>query len=399
MEICPEGFIEIIEGLAKICAPDPQLYLRDNGVYEPSWAPVFYNPDMVENRDITIGVVDYFSKYQDKEFIVVDPLAATGIRGIRILLESSNTNNIRVFMSDILKKSIEIIKLNINLNRLKDNIVVEESDANELIYRLKRSGTTLSYIDIDPFGSPVPFAYAAISSVRNSGIVAFTATDLAVLQGKYRDKMFRRYGVIGTITHVSRDIAIRVLLSYIARIAFSLDRYVEPILSYTYKHYSRIYLRINNSATKASNQVKMCLKTLRICTYCGYSYIEDEEQKHKNIPCPICGYNTIIVSPLWFCKTIDKDVVLSIIQSLESMPWIQKTTKTLLKQLNNYADIDNISLRLSLLAKTIHTNTPSRDQVIQCLEELGYKAIKSYTYSDGILTTARISDVLKCLVY
>lgn len=397
--MCPEGFIEILEGLAKICAPNPKLYTRPNGIYEPALAPVFYNPDMVENRDIAVGVVDYLINSLKTKFAVVDPLAATGVRGIRIALEVDKPDSIEVFIGDISELPVKLMKLNVQLNKLENRVVVEKTDANEYLYRLKRLGVRLSYIDIDPFGSPVPFTLSAISCIMNDGVVAFTATDLAVLEGKYREKMLRRYGVVGVSTEVSKEIAVRVLLSYIARTAFTLDRYIDPLLSYTYKHYVRVYIRIRRGATKADNQIKSCLRSLMICPYCGYSYIENgvDRQTISETVCPFCRSIMTKISPLWVCRTVDKEFIQSITNRLTVMPWIQRSTKTLLKRLQEYAEVDNITIRLTLLARVLRVNTPPRDRVVQCLNELGHKAVKSYVYGDGIVTTAMIDDVIYCV--
>ncbi|MCC6057731.1 MAG: tRNA (guanine(10)-N(2))-dimethyltransferase, partial [Desulfurococcaceae archaeon] len=158
MSLCPKGYVEVIEGLARICIPDPKLYTRPNGVFEPAIAPVFYNPDMVENRDIAVTVVDYIAKKKSKtkELVVVEPFAATGVRGIRIAQEVSKPEHFKVVMGDISDEAIKIINLNINLNNLFDKVMVEKSDANELLYRLRRIGIKIDYVDVDPFGSPAP---------------------------------------------------------------------------------------------------------------------------------------------------------------------------------------------------------------------------------------------------
>lgn len=398
MSLCPDKFAEVVEGLAKICIPDPKLYVRNNGVYEPAWAPVFYNPNMVENRDIAVEVVEYLVKNTPgKEFVVVDPLAATGVRGFRIALEVSKAEQIKIIMGDISEVSIKIMEINTHLNKLEDRISIEKSDANELMYKLRRLGLKLNYIDIDPFGSPVPFTHSAISTIKRGGVVAFTATDLAVLEGKHKDKMHRRYGVIGSLTPISKDLAIRVLLSYIARIAFSLDRYIEPVLSYAYKHYVRTYVRIGEGANKALEQMKTCTKVLRVCTYCSYSYVENYEDQSSS--CPFCGHPITKLAPIWICKTVNKDVIKSLVENATYKPWIQETSKQLLKLLDDYAEIDTVTIRLSMLARALHTNTPPRNKVIECLKSIGYKTVKSYTYTDGIVSLAPIYDVIKCFNY
>lgn len=400
MGVCPEGFEESIEGLARLCIPSMDLYGRANGVYEPAWAPVFYNPEMVENRDIAVGTVEYLVKRSmplSNEFVVVDPLAATGVRGIRILVEIENVSNLRVYMSDISERCVELMKLNAQLNGLRDRIEIEKADANELLYRLRRSGVSLSYIDIDPFGSPVPFVLSAIATVRSGGVTAFTATDLAVLEGKYRGKMLRRYGLAGTKSPVSKDIAVRVLISYIARIAYSLDRYVEPVISYLYKHYVRVYLRVRDGASKADKQLRECLRALEVCPSCGYSYSVDiEEERRVSNTCPLCGVRMSVVEPLWICRIIDTESVQGIFQSLYEKPWVRSSSKDLMKMLLDCAEVNGVSVRLSMVAKALKINTPPRDKVIQCLKGIGFKAVKSYTYGDGIITTASIRDIVKC---
>ena len=58
--------VEIKEGLAKVLVPDPSKYKRPNGVYEPAWAPVFYNPKMKENRDIAVLALTTYLKLNSK---------------------------------------------------------------------------------------------------------------------------------------------------------------------------------------------------------------------------------------------------------------------------------------------------------------------------------------------
>lgn len=400
MNTCPEGFVEIVEGLAKICIPNPELYRRSNGVFEPAWAPVFYNPNMVENRDIAVEVVEYITRStpSTKGVVIVDPLAATGVRSIRIALEVSKPEVIKVFAGDISENSINNMYINVKRNNLEDKIVIEKSDANELLYRLRREGVRISYIDVDPFGSPAPFSHAALSTIKRGGVVAFTATDLAVLEGKYVDKMFRRYGVAGGLSPLSKEIAIRVLLSYIARVAYIFDRFIEPMISYVYKHYVRVYVSVFEGATKASNQAKTCLGVLLICPHCGYNYkVLDAEEVVQR--CPLCKSNIIRIEPLWICKTNDREVLEVLNNDAELKPWIRRTSKYLLKALHEYADVDSLSIRLSYLARFLRINTPPRNKVIECLTSLGFKSVKSYTYSDGIATTASIKDVLYCIKY
>ena len=49
--------------------------------------------------------------------------------------------------------------------------------------------TGWDFIDVDPFGSCLPFLEAAVTGVKDGGVLAIAATDLAVLCGKKGHKV------------------------------------------------------------------------------------------------------------------------------------------------------------------------------------------------------------------
>ncbi len=397
MSECQEDYVLVIEGLAKLCVPDPNKYKRIDNVYEPSWAPVFYNPSMVENRDIAVLIVRTMNGIISKNRIMVlDPLAATGVRGIRIALEARNNKDIEVFMGDISKKAIDLMKFNAKLNNLSNNIYIHWMDANEYMHWMVRNGYSSDYIDIDPYGSPIEFVSSALLTISKGGIIAITSTDLAVLEGKYREKLYRRYDVIGKRTNISKDIAIRALLYYIARTASRFDRYIEPILAYVYRHYARIYVRVYRSASKAMQMLNECIGVVLYCERCGYSKLNRDVHENKSINCPICGNKLTEVKPLWICNLENKDFLDRLSEELIKMPWIQHTTESLIKYFTIVSDINAVTIRLMDVARFLHREIPQRDRLIKCLSEKGFKSVKSIYYSDGILTNADFSEVIDC---
>ena len=68
-----------------------------------------------------------------------------------------------------------------------------------------------SYIDVDPFGSPVPFLDQAVRSVLSGGILAVTATDTAALTGSIPRVARRRYGITLVKTPHMHEISCRAL--------------------------------------------------------------------------------------------------------------------------------------------------------------------------------------------
>lgn len=49
-------------------------------------------------------------------------------------------------------------------------------------------------IDLDPYGSAVPFLNSALKSIKNGGLLCVTCTDTRVLCGSDRHKCYYLYG-------------------------------------------------------------------------------------------------------------------------------------------------------------------------------------------------------------
>ena len=97
------------EGKAKFLA---NLSGKDKGPGKPKG--VFYNPAMKMSRDLHVA----FSNKIGLKGAMLDGLAASGIRGIRLTLES----NINSEFCDVSTLATETIEKNLKLNEIKANI-------------------------------------------------------------------------------------------------------------------------------------------------------------------------------------------------------------------------------------------------------------------------------------
>ena len=57
-------------------------------------------------------------------------------------------------------------------------------------------GQKFDIVDLDPFGSPVPFLDSAMRAVRDGGLLCIVATDVSVFTGTERAACTPRYGVV-----------------------------------------------------------------------------------------------------------------------------------------------------------------------------------------------------------
>ncbi len=236
--------VEAREGRARFLVPE--VALRG----DPSRAPVFYNPRMERNRTISVMVVRAYGKLLGRNIHVCEPLSGTGIRSIRYALEVPHVS--KVTANDLNRQAYNLIKANVELNGVADVVEVYSMDAAALMAKLRDS---CDVVDVDPFGTPMPFLTAAIMAARHNGMLCVTATDLPVLMGKYPQKCLSRYGARSIRTVFSRELGLRVLLAAIGRQAASLDAGIEPLISFWDGHYYRLCVLVYKDVTSAKDTV------------------------------------------------------------------------------------------------------------------------------------------------
>jgi tRNA (guanine26-N2/guanine27-N2)-dimethyltransferase len=196
----------------------------------------FYNPLMEFNRSFTIAVIKALGK---EKLRIGLPLAATGIRGLRILKEVPAPHE--VHMNDLSSKAAGLIKDNLRLNKLKACVHNEEATK----FLLNSEG--FNYIDIDPFGSPNPFLDAALRRIARGGILAVTATDTAPLAGTYVKACLRKYWARPLRNDFMHETGLRILIRKVQLVASQYDKAALPLASYYKDHYFRAFFRIEKS--------------------------------------------------------------------------------------------------------------------------------------------------------
>lgn len=233
---CP--LTEIQEGKARIKVCDLSKFADKKGYVDPAWAPIFYNPLMKCSRDISSAAVGAFAEIAGRKLKIVDAFCATGIRGIRYALENKGVE--LLYLNDINRVCYELALKNIELNALSSVARATNLDAVRFFSEFGK----FDVVDVDPFGSPARFVDPALRAVANRGMLCVTATDLSPLVGKFPGACMRKYFSNVTPTEFGKELAVRVLLYFIAREAAKLELRVEPLLSYYMLHHIRVCVRV-----------------------------------------------------------------------------------------------------------------------------------------------------------
>ncbi len=195
----------------------------------------FYNTSQELNRNITECFLSSI-----KPSNVLDGFGGTGVRGIRIQKELG----IDVTIAEPNPKSMEIIRDNCRMNEVQPDLFEGRFEA-------AVTQDLYDYMDIDPYGTPIPFIFPALSYVRNHGYIGITATDLTGLTGSAPQKTLRRYQASIQCDSFKHEMGIRLLISTIIRYAASVDIAAYPVMSLWHSHYYRVFFRVDHGSSRA----------------------------------------------------------------------------------------------------------------------------------------------------
>ena len=247
---------EITEGQVKIQIPKETKVSRK--------LPVFYNPAMKLNRDISILLLNATKQTQ---FNIILPLAGTGVRGVRFLKELKRGKLKTITFNDISPTAIKHVQDNVENNNIKNSKIKTNNkenneNKNKITYendyadQFLLKASCMNYIDIDPFGSPTPFLDAAVKKILSPGILAITATDTSSLAGTYPNVCRRRYWATPKKGPEMHEIGLRILIRKVQPIGTQYEKALIPIFSYSKDHYMRAFFKVERGKKKCTEIVK-----------------------------------------------------------------------------------------------------------------------------------------------
>ena len=289
------------EGKVQVVVPKLEAFVTEPSDYAPSKAPVFYNPVMEFNRDVTVLAFQAYQRTVNRDITICEPLTGTGIRSVRFATEIHGVK--KIVSSDINQRSAKLAAHNVSLNGLQEKVTVKHRDANRLLNDHGAPKTRFDIIDIDPFGTPVPYLDSAIRALRNKGLLAATATDMAPLCGVHAKACLRKYGGKPLRTEYCQELAVRLLAGCTATLAAKHDVGTRVLFSHCSDHYIRVYTEISYGAQKADESVKN-LGYILHCFSCLHREIAEKPFAKTLEKCPECGAPMEYAGPMWLGKNL-----------------------------------------------------------------------------------------------
>jgi len=358
---------EIVEGKAKLIVPKEEKVSKE--------LPVFYNSVMELNRTLSVLVLTSIGK---KDMNIALPLAGTGVRAVRFLLELNKIKIKKIFVNDISDEAIKIVNKNLKLNKIKiknnAKLLISKKEAN--MFLLENKG--FDYIDIDPFGTPNPFLDSACKRITRGGILAVTATDTGPLAGTYPDACQRKYFAKSLLCPIMHEFGLRILIRKVQLIGAQFDKALTPVLSYFSDHYYRVFFLCDIGKMRVDKLIK------------HHGFVLYNTKTTESVISNVNhakGYDDY-AGPLWLGPLWDKKLVNKIFNNIKKNNDKNVNNKKILNLINAINEESKINTvgfyDIHALVKKNKLKMPTHKKLIEKIKNLGYKASRTHFTGLGI---------------
>ncbi|KAF2144989.1 uncharacterized protein K452DRAFT_284380 [Aplosporella prunicola CBS 121167] len=256
-------------------------------------------------------------------FRILDALSATGLRALRYAQEIPFVTS--VTGNDLSPAATDVMKLNIAHNKLEQKITSVTGNALAHMYLhvgqegVGGPGARYDVIDLDPYGTAVPFLDAAVQAVTDGGLLCVTCTDAGVFASTgYLEKTYSQYGGLPLKGHHSHEGGLRLILHAVATAAAKYGITIEPLLSLSIDFYARVFVRVRKAPAEVKFLAGKTMIVYNCDSGCGAwttQYLARNVQhegkkglyyKHSfaqgpSVParCPHCDFKTHLAGPMW----------------------------------------------------------------------------------------------------
>ena len=359
--------MRVTEGAVEIEVPEQSAGAGDE---------VFFNPEQQLNRDLTVAVLRAYRERDDRASTYLDATAASGVRGLRAAADGWT-----VTCADTDPDAVALARANFARNEFTGT--VEHRSAIPLLHE-----SYFDVVDLDPFGTPIPFVDAAVQGTRD--LLCVTATDTAPLCGAHFEPGVRRYGAVPRNTEYHAEMGVRVLLSALARTAARYDVAVTPLVTHATRHYVRTYLELDRGASAATAALGQ-LGHIHHCEACLTRETAAGLIADPPAACPNCGEGIQTAGPVWLGPIRDRAFVERVAEAVSDRLGTAAQARELLATLR--AELDEPThYDQHRLSKRWSRPAAPMDAFLGRLRDAGYGASRTHYGGTTFKTTASVAQ-------
>jgi tRNA (guanine26-N2/guanine27-N2)-dimethyltransferase len=347
----------------------------------------FLNPKSRLTRDMGVAFLNaIFSKTDKEKLNVLDPTAATGIRGIRYVKETGIKN---ITFLEINKNAYKVLRKNLNFCKISANAF--NTSIQEFANTLREK---FDIIDLDPFGSIAPNLYDILKLAKDKTYLFITATDTAVLCGAHTNACYKIYDAKPMHNELSHEVGLRIMLGFVAKTAAQFNFGIDVIFAFSYAHYFRALVKLNHGSDNAIASLKN-LGYVYYCNKCGYRNISKSflptQQKCK------CGSMLEISGRLWADTLIKEDILKKVAENIKKIPDISNNEIKFIDTITNEKTIP-LYYSIPKLTKLFRISSIKLSDLIEKLRQEGFAVSRTHFDLTAIKTDAPIEEITKIIL-
>jgi len=339
-------------------------------------AGAFYRPASRVVRDLGVLAAAVYRERVGR-LRVLDGMAGSGVRALRYWLESGAQF---VLAGDCNPEVLPLLEENLAAAIAAGAARATCADANQLLYEAFAGRDYFDAIDLDGFGTPMPYVPMALRAARWEGLLYLTCTDGRAGTGNLPNKALQAYGAYTRSHPAAHEQALRVAIGAVQQQAAALERGVVPVFAYFTGATYRILVRVVPRVQLDSRSYGF----LGYCRRCGnYTPLSWRKLGH---PCPTDGQSLALSGPLWLGALHDAGWLEAMAELARRWDWPQRAA--LLAVMAAESALPPYYVPVGEIGKRGRTDLPKRDELLQALRDRGYRATAVHLDAQAIKTDA-----------
>ena len=343
----------------------------------------FYNPKSRFVRDL--GVLAAAVYRQDQGSLrVLDALAGCGVRSLRYGQESGADY---LWINEGNPQLNSILQKNLGSAIAPDHYRITHQDAHRVFFSCYQQRDYYDLVDVDCFGSAVPYLNSMLWATKIGGLMYLTSTDGRTLTGHPPEKTVQTYNAIARSHPAIQEQALRILIGATQQQAASKGFGIEPIFSLFTGQTYRIMLRLLSKSQLNTDNYGF----LAYCHSCG-NYQTFSWRKLNKAGCS-CHNPAIVVSgAMWLGKLHDSAQLKHFTSLAQQWKWV-KIVK-LLNLMQGEINFPPYYYTLREIGNRGKLDLPKRSHLIQALQDNGYRATATHIDPQAIKTNANLETII-----
>lgn len=350
-----------------------------------------------------------------KTITVLEGLAATGLRAIRYALEVEAVA--RVVANDADPAAVASIARNVAANGGAAAAKVEPSLGDARTACLN-SASSFDVVDLDPYGSPAIFLESALIAIAHGGLLAVTATDMAVLCGANPGSAYAKYGAFPLHRPYGHEQGLRILLAAVEAAAARAGKGITPVLSVSVDFYIRVFVRVHTSPA-AAKLSSTRLSTIWQSTGCDSfalaplgrtvskggkpALLKPGGPADGAAVCPETGARMVLGGPIWNGPLHDPAWVADLMKEVDAPARYPAAARVRALLASVAEELPDAPLYYNVhdLCRTVKCTPPPADAIRSALVNAGHRVSGTHANPLGLKTDAPsrvVWDVMRCWV-